>query len=56
MDNETHRMMMRIKDLEEESQMLREHINNMLERTCAFFCALPECPKGMRKEEDDEQF
>lgn len=33
MDNETQRMMMRIKDLEEEGKMLREHINNMLERT-----------------------
>lgn len=56
MDSETERMMNRIKDLEEESKMLRHHINNFLERTCAFFCALPECPKSMRKEEDDKQF
>lgn len=35
--------------LREEVEMLRSHINNGIEKTCGFFCALPECPKSQTK-------
>ena len=35
--------------LREEIEMLRSHINNGIEKTCGFFCALPECPKAQIK-------
>ena len=35
--------------LREEIEMLRSHINNGIEKTCGFFCALPECPRAQQK-------
>lgn len=35
--------------LREEVEMLRSHINNGIEKTCGFFCALPECPRAQQK-------
>lgn len=35
--------------LREEIKMLRSHINNGIEKTCGFFCALPECPRAQQK-------
>ena len=35
--------------LREEVEMLRSHINNGIEKTCGFFCALPECPREQQK-------
>lgn len=35
--------------LREENTMLRSHINNGIEKTCGFFCALPECPREQQK-------
>lgn len=32
--------------LREEIEILRTHINHGIEKTCGFFCALPECPKS----------
>lgn len=35
--------------LREEVEMLRTHINQGIEKTCGFFCALPECPRAQQK-------
>ena len=52
--SELLRLQRRVKDLEDEGRMLREHINRGIERQCGYFCALPVCAKEQRDDETQE--
>ena len=52
--DELERLKRRVADLEEETKMLREHINRGIERQCGYFCALPVCAKERNDDETQE--
>ena len=39
----------RIEELMEENAMLRTHINQGIQNSCGFFCALPECAREQQE-------
>ena len=48
------RLQRRVKALEDEAAMLREHINRGIDRQCGYFCALPVCAKEINDDETQD--